>query len=79
MLSSNKGGKCMKIKGTIEVEIDIKDEKAQEVVRETTLMMGEKNYLNNFNNNLIKKLNEEFGGDNEQECTKFQNCNMSLS
>lgn len=68
----------MKIKGTIEVEIDIKDEEAQNVIRETILMMGEKNYLNNFNNNLTKKLNEEFGGDNEQECMKFQNCNMRL-
>ncbi|WFD08733.1 hypothetical protein [Tepidibacter hydrothermalis] len=68
----------MKIKGTIEVEIDIKDKEAQEFIKETILMMGEENYLNNFRINLTKKLNEEFGGDNEQEGTKFQNCNLSL-
>ena len=68
----------MKIKGTIEVEIDIKDKEAQKIIRETILMMGQENYLNNFNNNLTKKLNEEFGEDNDQKCTKFKNCNMGL-
>lgn len=34
----------MKIKGNIEVEIDIKDKEAQEFIKETILIMGEENY-----------------------------------